>query len=78
MQAALEKAGSTDPDAVRDALAKLDIMTFYGPIKFDERGENATHPMAVQQIQKGKLVTVWPSDVAEGKALYPTPPLSQR
>jgi branched-chain amino acid transport system substrate-binding protein len=78
MQLAIEKADSLDPDAVRDALAKLDVMTFYGPIKFDERGVNLTHPMAVQQIQKGKLLTVWPSDVAEAKPAYPTPPWSKR
>jgi branched-chain amino acid transport system substrate-binding protein len=78
MQVAIEKAGSVDPDAVRDALAKLDLMTFYGPIKFDERGINLTHPMAVQQIQNGKLVTVWPEEVAEAKPAYPTPPWSSR
>src|SRR4029078_12257394 len=35
-QHAIEKAGSLDPQAVRDAIAGLDIMTFYGPIKFEE------------------------------------------
>ena len=78
MQAAIEKANSIEPEAVRDALATLDIMTFYGPIKFDERGINSIHPMAVQQIQKGKLLTVWPADVAEAKPLYPTPEWSKR
>lgn len=78
MQAAIEKANSIDSEAVRDALAKLDIMTFYGPIKLDERGINSSHPMAVQQIQKSKLLTVWSADVAEAKPLYPTPEWSKR
>jgi len=78
MQAAIEKANSVDSQAVRDALAKLDITTFYGPIKFDDRGINTVHPMAVQQIQQGKLVTVWPSEIAEGPPQYPTPAWSKR
>ena len=78
MQAAIEKAGSIDAQAVRNALSTLDIQTFYGPIKFDATGANPTHPMAVQQIQKGVLLTVFPTNVAEAKALYPTPPWSGR
>src|SRR6185503_7932891 len=31
---AMERAGSLDKDKVRDALAKTDMTTFYGPIKF--------------------------------------------
>jgi branched-chain amino acid transport system substrate-binding protein len=62
---AVEKAGSTDPDKVRDALATLDTPSFFGPIKFNDKGMNVTKPMAVIQIQGGKPVTVWPKDAAE-------------
>lgn len=75
---AIEKAGSTDPNKVRDEIAKLDFMSFYGEIKFDERGINATKPMAVEQWQNGKRVTVFPSDVAEAKAQWPMPAWSAR
>lgn len=68
---AIEKAGTTDPDKVRDEIAKLNFTSFYGQIKFDERGINVTKPMAVEQWQNGRRVTVWPVDVAEGKALWP-------
>ena len=68
---AIEAAGSTDPDKVRDAIAKLDFMSFYGQIKFDERGINVTKPMAVEQWQGGKRLTVFPADVAEAKAQWP-------
>ncbi|HEY8885591.1 MAG TPA: amino acid ABC transporter substrate-binding protein, partial [Chloroflexota bacterium] len=78
MQVAIEKANSLEPDAVRDALSKLDLMTFYGPIKFDERGVNTAHPMAVQQIQKGKLPTIWPAEVSNASPAYPTPAWSAR
>jgi len=77
-QYAIEKANSLDPQKVRDALAKLDVVTFYGLLKFDSRGINVYKPMAVNQIQDGKLVTVWPSAVAVTKPEYPTPDWSAR
>jgi branched-chain amino acid transport system substrate-binding protein len=78
-QKALEKAGSLDPQKVRDALAGLDFMSFYGQIKFDERGVNIYKPMAVEQLQSdGKKYTVWPSDVAEKEIMYPMPAWDKR
>lgn len=71
-QRAIEKAGSLDRKKVRDALAALDIMTFYGQIKFDSRGVNVFKPMAVEQLQPdGRKYTVWPAAVAEKDAIYP-------
>jgi len=75
---AIEKAGSFEPMAVRDALAKLDFVSFYGQIKFDERGINVFKPMAVEQWQEGKKVTVWPADAANGKPIWPTPAWDKR
>jgi branched-chain amino acid transport system substrate-binding protein len=75
---AIEAAGSLDAQKVRDAIAKLNFTSFYGQIKFDERGINVTKPMAVEQWQSGRRVTVYPSDVAEGKALWPVVPWSAR
>lgn len=75
-QYAIEKAGSIDPLKVRDALASLDIMTFYGQIRFDSTGANTFKPMATIQIQNGSLVTVFPADIANAQLMYPTPPLS--
>ena len=75
---AIEKAGSIDPEKVRDEIAKLNFTSFYGQIKFDERGINVTKPMAVEQWQNGKRVTVWPADVAEGKATWPFPAWTAR
>jgi branched-chain amino acid transport system substrate-binding protein len=78
-QHAIEKAGSLDPQKVRDTLASLDIMTFYGQIKFDERGVNIYKPMAVEQLQPdGKKYTVFPIDVAEKDVLYPMPAWDKR
>ncbi len=77
-QYAMQKAGSLDTEKVRDALASLDVVTFYGELKFDSRGLNVYKPMVVNQIQKGELVTVWPNGVANAKPMYPEPPWSTR
>jgi branched-chain amino acid transport system substrate-binding protein len=77
-QKALQNAGSVDPAKVRDALAALDVTTFFGQIKFDSRGVNTYKPMVVEQIQNGKHFTVYPADVANGKASYPTPSWDSR
>jgi branched-chain amino acid transport system substrate-binding protein len=72
-QVALEKVGSFDPQKVRDAIASTNLMTAYGPIRFDERGANIAKGMAVMQIQKGVPVVVYPADAATGQLLYPLP-----
>jgi branched-chain amino acid transport system substrate-binding protein len=77
-QYAIQNAGSIDPQKVRDALANLNIMTFYGEIRFDSTGANTFKPMATIQIQNGHLVTVYPPDVANAQTMYPTPPFSSR
>jgi branched-chain amino acid transport system substrate-binding protein len=68
---AVEKAGSTSPDKVRDALSRLDTQSFFGRIKFDASGQNTYKPMSVIQIQNGRSVTVWPKNSAEGKMVWP-------
>ena len=77
-QVALQRAGVIDPAKVRDALAGLDIDTFYGKIKFDSRGVNVYKPMAVEQIQHGTHVTVWPADAANATPVFPLPPWGKR
>lgn len=77
-QYAIQNAGSLDPQKVRDALAALNVVTFYGILKFDDRGINVYKPMAVNQIQKGNLVTVWPSAVQNAQPAYPAPDWSKR
>jgi branched-chain amino acid transport system substrate-binding protein len=78
-QKAIEKAGTIEPTKVRDALAALDMMTFYGRIKFDSRGVNIYKSMAAEQYQPdGNKYTVWPWDVAEKQAILPMPPWDKR
>lgn len=75
---AIEGAGSLDRDKVRDAIAKTDLMTFYGPIKFDATGKNIAKSMVLYQIQNGKYLVVAPSKWANGKVIYPAPPWDKR
>jgi ABC-type branched-subunit amino acid transport system substrate-binding protein len=80
LQKAMEVAGSTDPAAIKTALEGLDIMTFYGHIKFDTSPENhglqIGHIMINVQWQHddaGKLVTalVWPLGDKAAETIYP-------
>lgn len=65
--AAFQKAGSLDPQKVRDAIEKTDIMTLYGPVHFNERGQNIGKTMSVVQVQDAKTVVVYPAKDAEAK-----------
>jgi branched-chain amino acid transport system substrate-binding protein len=73
---ALQRAGKLEKQAVRDALAKTDLMTFYGHIKFDDTGKNTAKPMALYQVLKGKYVVVAPSKFAAEKAVIPRPAMN--
>jgi branched-chain amino acid transport system substrate-binding protein len=77
-QYAIQNANSVNPARVRDALSTLDIMTFYGRLKFDSTGANVYKPMATIQIQYGHVVTVYPPDVSNAQLTYPTPPFGSR
>jgi len=70
---AIKRAGLVDKNKVRDALAKTDLMTFYGPIKFDQTGKNIAKSMVMYQVQHEHYVVVAPSRWAEGKPIYPAP-----
>lgn len=71
-QRAIEKAGSLDPQKVRDALAQTDIMTAYGPVRFNAMGQNVAKGMSVVQVQNRKPVVVFPTAGA-AKFVYPMP-----
>jgi branched-chain amino acid transport system substrate-binding protein len=78
LMAAIEAAGTLDMDAVRQALFDLDIMTFYGPINFDETGKNVAKPMGSIQIQDGEINVVAPAEAAVTDLLYPMLPWNER
>jgi branched-chain amino acid transport system substrate-binding protein len=68
---AFKRAQSFDPQKVRDAIAQTDIMTFFGPIKFDETGKNTAKPMVLYQVVEGDYKVVAPTKFAETKLVFP-------
>jgi branched-chain amino acid transport system substrate-binding protein len=68
---AFTRAQSFEPDKVRDAIAKTDLMTFFGPVKFDETGKNTAKPMVLYQVQGGDYKVVAPTKWAETKLIWP-------
>ncbi|SCK35293.1 amino acid/amide ABC transporter substrate-binding protein, HAAT family [Variovorax sp. HW608] len=67
---ALGRAGSLDPQKVRDALAQTRITTFYGPIQFDATGKNTVKPMVLYQVQNGEYKIVAPAEWAQARFIY--------
>ncbi|MFT4277931.1 MAG: amino acid ABC transporter substrate-binding protein [Rhodopseudomonas sp.] len=65
-QVAIEKAGSLDRDKVRDALASLDVVTFFGPVRFGANGQINSLDPPVFQIQSGKPVVLFPQAIKQG------------
>lgn len=65
-QMAIEKASSLDRDKVRDALATLDVMTFWGPVKFGANGQINSLEPPVFQIQNAKPVVLFPEAIKQG------------
>jgi branched-chain amino acid transport system substrate-binding protein len=56
--AAIQNAGSTDYDAIINALHTKEVDTPLGKIKFDEKGDAIGVGFAVYQVQKGQYVEV--------------------
>ncbi len=75
---AIERAGSLDKEKVRDALAKTDMMTFYGPVKFDATGKNVAKSMVMYQVQHEQYIVVAPSKWATAKPVFPAPTWDKR
>jgi len=79
---AYERANSTDKEKVRDALAKTDMETFYGNVKFGDGGQNIAKPMVLFQVRcegdtcANKLVA--PTKWASHKLVHPIPKWSER
>src|SRR6056300_823419 len=79
---AFERANSFDTTKVRDALAKTEMQTFYGNIKFGSGGQNIAKPMVLFQVmcKSGKCenVVVAPTKWAAAELIHPIPPWSKR
>ena len=75
---AINRAGSTDPGKIRDALAATNlsadklIMPWSG-IKFDATGQNTLTSAIFLQLQNAEPKIVWPADKATASLVWPRP-----
>jgi len=73
----LERAKSTDPDAIVEAIKKTNLTTglmqYGGPIHFNELGDNPDAIPTMIQILGQKPVAVWPKEAALQKFVFPRP-----
>ena len=73
----LERAASTEPDAIVAAIKKTNftggVTVSNGPVIFNEVGDNPNASTAMVQILGQKPRVVWPKDNAEQKFVFPRP-----
>jgi len=77
---AIERAGSADPDKVREALLKTDLWVGSTPyiiagegVKFDETHHNIRAKTNMNQMHGGKLRCVWPEKFKTTEEVWPVP-----
>ena len=68
---AIETANSLNTTAVRQALAQMKVMTFFGGFQVDSTGLQIAHTMVLVQWQDGQLKVVQPANVAQSSVRYP-------
>jgi branched-chain amino acid transport system substrate-binding protein len=70
----LNRAVSFSPKDIRTALNKTDLVTPFGPVKFESYGifeRQNSLPTMVLQVFKGKFQTVWPEEIATSSFIPP-------
>jgi len=74
MADALRRTKALTPGNVREALAKTNMKTIYGPVKFisyNKKSRQNRLPTLLVQWIDGKAEIVWPQHLATKKAIYP-------
>jgi branched-chain amino acid transport system substrate-binding protein len=75
---AINRAGSTNPEAIRKALTETDmssdkLIVPWRGIKFGPDGQNQLVRGILMQVQNGKYCTVYPFELASCELVYPMP-----
>jgi branched-chain amino acid transport system substrate-binding protein len=76
MADAINRAGSTDPAKIRDALKATNLpasqmVTGYEGVKFDDKGQNILASTLITQMRGGQYVAIWPKDRATAQIVLP-------
>jgi branched-chain amino acid transport system substrate-binding protein len=77
LAAAIEKAGTLDRDAIRDAIAATNMTTVEGPVTFNADGTGNVLDPLVQWIN-GKQELVWPPEHKTADLVYPAVAFDKR
>ena len=80
---AINRAGSTKPEAIQKALQETnipgaDLIMPWGGIQYDATGQNTKGAGIIVQVQDGKYATVWPFDLASKDVIWPMPAWDKR
>jgi branched-chain amino acid transport system substrate-binding protein len=78
MQKVLDSRQTLNGENIRQALSKLDMALPMERLSFDENGDPTHYRHVIVQIQKRKLVVIYPPDRASGHDIYPMPSWGQR
>lgn len=73
---ALKRTETLTAQGVRNALAKTDMMTVFGPVKFvsyNKKIQQNQLPTLLVQWINSELAIVWPKKIAPQKYIYPIP-----
>jgi branched-chain amino acid transport system substrate-binding protein len=73
---AINRAQSTDPEKIRDALTKTDLlpnqlMVGYDGVRFDDTGQNAMAATYLIQLHGKRYELVWPDMAANARLQWP-------
>lgn len=80
---AIERAGTLDPQKLRDALADTNFsgernILPYERIEFDAAGQNKHAQLVMLQVREQGFRTIWPAEFSSLQPVWPVPPWSQR
>ncbi len=80
---AINRAGSTDPEKIRQSLTETNIpgsqlIVPYRGIKFGKDGQNMLTRGILMQVQNGKYCTIYPFELAACKLVYPMPTWAEK
>jgi branched-chain amino acid transport system substrate-binding protein len=80
---AIQKGGSTEPEAIRKGALSIDIphegTETGGGVQFDPKtGQNLRAITPVAQWQHQQMLTVWPENAAISKIIFPLPTWAER
>ena len=76
-----DSAGQLEREGIMKALGETDMDTIYGHVKFEDFDAYTNQNKSISELSQwidGKLVTVYPKDIAETDYIYPLTPWDKR